>query len=71
MAVPKKRVSKQRKRKRRTHYKAAEATLATCSQTGDPKLRHRVVATGDSPMRAIVLYSPPLGPRNEIPVGPA
>lgn len=36
-----------------------------------PKLRHRVVATGDSPMRAIVLYSPPLGPRNEIPVGPA
>ena len=27
-----------------------------------PKLRHRVVATGDTPMRAIVLYSPPLGP---------
>ena len=36
-----------------------------------PKLRHRVVATGETPVRAIVLYSPPLGPRNEIPVGPA
>ena len=36
-----------------------------------PKLRHRVVATGGTPMRAIVLYSPPLGPRNEIPIGPA
>ncbi len=45
MAVPKKRVSKQRRRKRRTHYKASEATLGTCSQTGDPKLRHRVCPT--------------------------
>lgn len=45
MAVPKKRVSKQRKRKRRTHYKASEATLGTCSRTGDPKLRHRVCPT--------------------------
>ncbi len=45
MAVPKKRVSKQRKRKRRTHYKAEEATLATCSRTGDPQLRHRVCPT--------------------------
>jgi large subunit ribosomal protein L32 len=45
MAVPKKRVSRQRKRKRRTHYKASEATLATCSRTGDPKLRHRVCPT--------------------------
>ena len=45
MAVPKKRVSKQRQRKRRTHHKAQEATLATCSKTGDPKLRHRVCPT--------------------------
>ena len=45
MAVPKRRVSKQRKRKRRTHYKAQEATLDTCSKTGDPKLRHRVCPT--------------------------
>jgi len=45
MAVPKKRISKQRKRKRRTHYKAAEPTLGTCSKTGDTKLRHRVCPT--------------------------
>ena len=45
MAVHKKRVSKQRKRKRRTHYKAEESTLATCSRTGDPRLRHRVCPT--------------------------
>lgn len=42
MAVPKRRVSKQRKRKRRTHYKAKPATLASCSKTGEPALRHRV-----------------------------
>ena len=35
-----------------------------------PKLLHRVVAVGDDPMRGIVLYSPPLGPRNEVPVDP-
>ncbi len=45
MAVPKKRVSKQRKRKRRTHYKAKKVTLGTCSKTGDPKRRHRVCPT--------------------------
>lgn len=45
MAVPKKRVSKQRKRKRRTHYKAQEATLGTCTKTGEPALRHRVCLT--------------------------
>lgn len=45
MAVPKRRVSKQRKRKRRTHYKAKPATLGTCSKTGDPALRHRVCPT--------------------------
>lgn len=45
MAVPKKRVSRQRKRKRRTHYKASQTTLGTCSGTGDPKLRHRVCPT--------------------------
>ncbi|MCY4400036.1 MAG: 50S ribosomal protein L32 [Gemmatimonadetes bacterium] len=45
MAVPKKRVSKQRQRKRRTHYKASKPTVATCSRTGDPTLRHRVCPT--------------------------
>lgn len=42
MAVPKKKVSKQRKRKRRTHYKAATVRMRECPQCGDPKLPHRV-----------------------------
>lgn len=45
MAVPKKRVSKQRKRKRRTHYKAEAVRPDTCPTCGDPKLRHRVCPT--------------------------
>lgn len=42
MAVPKKKVSKQRKRKRRTHHKAEAPTLNSCPRCGDPKLPHRV-----------------------------
>ena len=42
MAVPKKRVSKQRKRKRRTHYKAEAAATMACPKCGEPKLSHRV-----------------------------
>lgn len=42
MAVPKKRTSKQRKRKRRTHYKAEPVSLRECSHCGDPKMPHRV-----------------------------
>lgn len=34
-----------------------------------PKLLHAVYVTGDRPLKAIVLYSPPLPPREEIPVG--
>ena len=45
MAVPKKRTSKQRKRKRRTHYKAEPVTVNTCSKCGDPKVPHRVCPT--------------------------
>jgi large subunit ribosomal protein L32 len=45
MAVPKKRTSKQRKRKRRTHHKAAVANTVPCSNCGDPKLPHRVCPT--------------------------
>jgi len=33
-----------------------------------PKLMHRVVAVGDRALKAIVIYSPPLGPRDERPV---
>lgn len=45
MAVPKKRVSKQRKRKRRTHHGADMPGLVPCSQCGDPKLPHKVCPT--------------------------
>ena len=45
MAVPKKRVSKQRKRKRRTHFKADPVAVRTCERCGDPKPPHRVCPT--------------------------
>lgn len=45
MAVPKKRISKQRKRKRRTHYKAEPVVTQGCPRCGDPKLPHRVCPT--------------------------
>lgn len=41
MAVPKKRVSKQRKRKRRTHYKADPVAFQPCPRCGGPRLSHR------------------------------
>lgn len=42
MAVPKKRTSKQRKRKRRTHFKAEAVAVHTCQKCGDTKIPHRV-----------------------------
>ncbi len=42
MAVPKRRTSKQRKRKRRTHVKAEGVTVSSCPKCGDPKEPHRV-----------------------------
>lgn len=45
MAVPKKRVSKQRKRKRRNHHRAEDPKLRTCPECGDPKQPHRVCAS--------------------------
>ena len=48
MAHPKHRISKQRKRTRRTHYKASEPTLSTCKETGVVHQRHRAyVVEGD------------------------
>lgn len=41
MAHPKSRISKQRKRKRRTHYKATAPNVATCPVTGEKHLQHR------------------------------
>ncbi|MEC9488982.1 MAG: 50S ribosomal protein L32 [Halanaerobium sp.] len=42
MAVPKRRTSKTRKRKRRTHWKIAAPNISTCPQCHAPKLSHRV-----------------------------
>lgn len=42
MAHPKHRTSKQRKGKRRTHYKAEVPTIASCSNCGAAVLYHRV-----------------------------
>lgn len=41
MAHPKRKISKQRRDKRRTHYKAVVPTVATCSTTGEAHLYHR------------------------------
>ncbi|MDX1686310.1 MAG: 50S ribosomal protein L32 [Saprospiraceae bacterium] len=41
MAHPKSRISKQRKRKRRTHKKLSVPQIATCKKTGEPHLFHR------------------------------
>jgi large subunit ribosomal protein L32 len=41
MAHPKRKTSKARKRKRRTHYKAELPTVATCATTGQSHLFHR------------------------------
>jgi len=41
MAHPKRKTSKTRRDKRRTHYKATMPTLSTCQQTGEAHIRHR------------------------------
>lgn len=41
MAHPKSRISKQRKRKRRTHKKMAIPQIAICKTTGEAHLYHR------------------------------
>ena len=45
MAVPKRRQSKQRQRKRRTHVKAAMPAIAVCPRCGDAQVPHRVCST--------------------------
>lgn len=42
MAVPKRKTSKQRKRKRRTHWKLSAPNLVECPQCHELKLPHRV-----------------------------
>ncbi len=41
MAHPKRKISKSRRDKRRTHYKATAPSLTTCSNCGEIKLSHR------------------------------
>lgn len=41
MAHPKSKISKQRKRKRRTHKKLGLPTISICGGTDMPHLRHR------------------------------
>ena len=41
MAHPKRKQSKTRRDKRRTHYTATAPTIATCPTTGEPHLYHR------------------------------
>jgi large subunit ribosomal protein L32 len=45
MAVPKRKVSKQRRRKRRGAMKAEVPTVNRCPKCGDPKMPHRVCPT--------------------------
>ena len=42
MAHPKRKISKQRKHKRRTHYKAVAPQLSACSNCGASVMYHRV-----------------------------
>jgi len=41
MAHPKRKISKTRRDKRRTHYKSGVPTLATCPTTGTVHIYHR------------------------------
>jgi large subunit ribosomal protein L32 len=45
MAVPKKKVSKQRRRKRRGAQKAEMPSVKRCPKCGDPRIPHRVCPT--------------------------
>jgi large subunit ribosomal protein L32 len=40
MAHPKRKISKTRRDKRRTHYKATPKQVSTCQTTGEVHLRH-------------------------------
>lgn len=42
MAVPKRKISKSRRDKRRTHYKLSVPGMSVCPKCGEIKLPHRV-----------------------------
>lgn len=41
MAHPKRKISKQRRNKRRTHDKAVSPVISICQTTGEPHIYHR------------------------------
>lgn len=45
MAVPKRRTSKSKRDKRRTHKKTEAPNLSTCAQCGEAKLPHHACAS--------------------------
>jgi large subunit ribosomal protein L32 len=45
MALPKRRTSRARHRKKHAQWKLKKPTLSTCPQCGSPKLPHRVCGT--------------------------
>ena len=47
MAHPKSKISKQRKRKRRTHFKAEVPQVSICKETGEAHQFHRAYYHGD------------------------
>jgi len=47
MAHPKSKISKQRKRKRRTHFKAEVPQVSICQETGEAHQFHRAYYHGD------------------------
>lgn len=55
MALPKRRHSHSRTRKRRAHDALAPASVATCANCGEPKLPHRLCgACGTYKGRAVI-----------------
>ena len=47
MAHPKRKISKTRRDKRRTHYKLDAPNVVTCKTTGEPHLMHRAYKSSD------------------------
>ncbi|MEZ5314932.1 MAG: 50S ribosomal protein L32 [Chlamydiales bacterium] len=45
MAVPRSRLSNQRKNTRRAHHEKKAKNIATCSNCGSPRLSHRVCSS--------------------------
>ena len=44
MAHPKRKISKQRRAQRRTHYKAEAPTVSVCSKTGEALMPQSILA---------------------------